>query len=87
MVRLWRLTRGRGGAGPQCAVQGRRSDAGTDVIGGDRLDERGRQAYLIALGRPPTEKETAALSAYASRHGLANACRVLFNCNEFLFVP
>jgi hypothetical protein len=26
------------------------------------------------------------LVGYASRHGLDNACRVLFNANEFLFI-
>jgi mono/diheme cytochrome c family protein len=46
-----------------------------------------RQAYLLALGREPTGHETAALAAYARRRGMANACRLLFNCNEFLFVP
>jgi Protein of unknown function (DUF1553)/Protein of unknown function (DUF1549)/Planctomycete cytochrome C len=51
------------------------------------LEEQIRRAYLLALGRPAADKESAALSAYASRHGLTNACRVLFNCNEFLFVP
>jgi hypothetical protein len=46
-----------------------------------------RQAYLLALGREPTAHETAALAGYARRHGMANACRLLLNCNEFLFVP
>ncbi len=45
------------------------------------------RAFLLALGRPPTEKETAALSSYAARHGMANACRLLLNSNEFLFIP
>jgi hypothetical protein len=38
------------------------------------------------LCRPPTEKEEAAVSAYAENHGLANACRYLLNTNEFVFV-
>jgi hypothetical protein len=42
--------------------------------------------YLLALGRAPTRQETDALAAYANKHGLANACRILLNCNEFLFV-
>jgi hypothetical protein len=45
-----------------------------------------RRAYLLALGREPTDREAAALAGYASRHGMANACRLLLNCNEFLFV-
>src|SRR5262245_56274821 len=44
-------------------------------------------AYRLGLGRAPTAKESAALTAYAVRHGMANACRVLLNCNEFMFVP
>jgi hypothetical protein len=44
-------------------------------------------AWELALGRPPTERETAAFASYASRHGLANACRLLLNSNEFMFVP
>jgi Protein of unknown function (DUF1549)/Protein of unknown function (DUF1553)/Planctomycete cytochrome C len=46
-----------------------------------------RLAYEMTLCRPPTDEETEALAAYADKHGLANACRVLFNCNEFVFVP
>jgi hypothetical protein len=45
-----------------------------------------RAAYLLALGREATEQEAAALAAYAERHGLANACRVIFNSNEFVFI-
>jgi hypothetical protein len=43
-------------------------------------------AYLSAFGRPPTTEEKAALTSYAAKHGLANACRLLFNTNEFVFV-
>ncbi|MBM3996954.1 MAG: DUF1553 domain-containing protein [Planctomycetes bacterium] len=43
-------------------------------------------AYRMAFGRPPTPAEQTALSAYIERHGLANACRLLFNANEFLFI-
>ncbi len=43
-------------------------------------------AYRLALGRRPTADESAALCKYASRHGLANACRLIFNLNEFMFV-
>jgi hypothetical protein len=44
-------------------------------------------AYRLALGRPPTPEESAALTVYAVKYGLANACRVLLNSNEFMFVP
>ena len=43
-------------------------------------------AYKLALGRPPTAEESEAIAAYARTHGLANACRLLFNTNEFMFV-
>jgi hypothetical protein len=43
-------------------------------------------AYRLALGRPPAPEERVAVVAYVRRHGLANACRLLFNANEFLFV-
>jgi cytochrome c553 len=44
-------------------------------------------AYLLALGRPPTTEETIRLSAYAKKHGMANVCRLIFNSNEFMFIP
>ena len=43
-------------------------------------------AFSIAVGRNPTPGERAALEAYAKQHGLANACRVILNLNEFIFV-
>jgi hypothetical protein len=43
-------------------------------------------AFVAALGRPPRAFEREALAAYARTHGLANACRLLFNTNEFLFI-
>jgi mono/diheme cytochrome c family protein len=43
-------------------------------------------AVRLALGRNPTAKEREALTAYATEHGLANACRVILNLNEFVFV-
>lgn len=55
-------------------------------LAGD-LSDQVAVAWELALGRPPTEREAAALTAYASRHGLANACRLLLNSNEFMFVP
>src|SRR5262249_10897097 len=42
-----------------------------------------RRAYLLALGRPIRDRELSLLSGYVKRHGLAGACRLLFNCNEF----
>lgn len=52
-------------------------------------DQPARQieaAYRLALGRSPSADEAPALTAYAAKHGLANACRLIFNMNEFVFV-
>jgi hypothetical protein len=43
-------------------------------------------AYRLALSRTPTPEEKERLTAYAQKHGLANACRVLLNSTEFMFV-
>lgn len=45
-----------------------------------------RAAFRLALAREPTKSESDALTAHARKHGLANACRVLLNLNEFVFV-
>ena len=50
------------------------------------LESQIERAFQIALGRVPDPTEARRLAAYAEKHGLPNACRVLFNCNEFLFV-
>ncbi len=54
----------------------------------ERGDVAGRidRAFRLALGRAPSDPERAALAAYARQYGLANACRVIFNLNEFAFV-
>ena len=57
------------------------------VAAAGSLDNQVTLAYRLALGRLPTAAEKTALTGYAQRHGMANACRLLFNCNEFLFVP
>ena len=41
---------------------------------------------IVAVAREPTGEELTALRAYAKEHGLANACRVILNLNEFVFV-
>ncbi len=43
-------------------------------------------AFRLAFARRPTQQERAAMTVYVERHGLANACRLLFNANEFMFV-
>ena len=43
-------------------------------------------AVRLAFGRPANDAERAALAGLAKRRGMAGACRLLFNANEFLFV-
>ena len=43
-------------------------------------------SFRLALAREPTADERQALEAYAKQYGLANACRVILNLNEFVFV-
>ncbi len=50
------------------------------------IDEQIDAAYRLALGRPPRLEEREALATYAGVYGLENACRLLFNLNEFVFV-
>jgi mono/diheme cytochrome c family protein len=42
--------------------------------------------YRLAFSRAPTMSERTAMTAYVRQHGLANACRLMFNANEFMFV-
>jgi hypothetical protein len=51
----------------------------------DNVD-RLRAACRLALSRGPTDTELQKLAHYADQHGLANACRLIFNMNEFVFV-
>ncbi len=43
-------------------------------------------AFMHAFARPPTDEERQSLESYAERHGMAHACRLIFNLNEFVFV-
>jgi Protein of unknown function (DUF1553)/Protein of unknown function (DUF1549)/Planctomycete cytochrome C len=49
--------------------------------------EQIRQLFQLALLRDPTAAERDRWLAYANKHGLANTCRIMFNTNEFLFIP
>ena len=53
-----------------------------EKAGGDPV----RAAFRIALERAPDAREQETLSAYLSREGLVNLCRLILNLNEFLFV-
>jgi len=50
------------------------------------LSEQIDRAYRLVLSRPARPDEAGLLRAYARKHGLANACRLLFNSSEFVFV-
>jgi hypothetical protein len=44
------------------------------------------RATELLWNRRPTPAEVDEFAVFASKHGLANLCRVLYNSNEFLFV-
>jgi hypothetical protein len=48
--------------------------------------ERVVTAYRFALGRKPSGDELDSVADYAARHGLPDACRLLWNTNEFVFI-
>ena len=50
------------------------------------LSEQIDRAYWLAFSRSPRPNEASLVRAYALKHGLANACRFLFNSSEFMFV-
>jgi hypothetical protein len=52
----------------------------------DTVEGRVAEAYRLALCRAPTDAELSIMSDYAESYGMAAACRLLFNTNEFLFV-
>ncbi len=52
----------------------------------DDTQARVKRAFRLALGREPNAEELEQLTAYADQFGLANACRVILNLNEFVFV-
>ena len=57
------------------------SDAGPEVV------DQVRRAWSLAYGRDPDGDEISDAEAMVREHGLATLCRVLFNSNEFLFLP
>jgi hypothetical protein len=40
----------------------------------------------LTFSRTPAASEINVLKAHVQKHGMPSACRLLFNCNEFLFV-
>ena len=54
---------------------------------GDDSEKEIEQAYKLAFGRGPNLEEVAEAEPIVKEFGLATLCRVLFNSNEFLFLP
>ena len=65
----------------QCEHLAARVERETPALSG-RIDRLCR----LLLGRAPSPAEASDLAAFAQKHSLAAACRVLVNSNEFLFV-
>ena len=61
--------------------------AAGDAGATDPAAARIERAFRLALGRPPAADEADDAEVVVRVHGLATLCRVLFNTNEFLFVP
>ena len=45
-----------------------------------------RLAFEVALGRSPRQEELGILQNIGAQHGIENVCRLIFNCNEFIFI-
>ena len=66
--------------------------SGGGVVAGGRalgmVETRGATAAIESADamEKAAEVEVKALSAYATSHGLANLCRVLFNLSEFTYL-
>lgn len=54
---------------------------------GDDLVQQIQRVYQLVLSRAPRVDEIVDAQAVVAEHGLETLCRVLFNCNEFLFIP
>ena len=54
---------------------------------GDPVRRQIDRAFQLAFTRSPDEIELAAAEAVVREHGLPTLCRVIFNMNEFLFIP
>ncbi len=60
--------------------------AGRVQAGSTDVDRQVDEAYRLAFGRLPDRDERRAVAGHVRAYGLAAACRVLFNANEFVFV-
>jgi hypothetical protein len=60
--------------------------AGRIETAGTTNSERIMAAWRLAFSRDPSGDELATMTDFVDRHGLANACRLIFNMNEFVFI-
>ena len=54
---------------------------------GDQAADQVKRVWQLALHRDPSAEELAESSSLVAEHGLPTLCRVVFNSNEFLFLP
>jgi hypothetical protein len=54
---------------------------------GDPVRRQIDRAFQLAFTRSPDATEARAAEAVVREHGLPTLCRVIFNANEFLFIP
>jgi hypothetical protein len=57
-----------------------------EKLGSENSDQV-QAAVKLAFLRKPDPAELKSFTAYADKHGLAALCRILFNSNEFMFIP
>ena len=60
-----------------------------ELIKGERKDgvtEQVEDAFLLVLQRLAEPEEIEGFAGYVANHGLANACHLLLNANEFLYL-
>ncbi len=64
------------------------ADVGAHAAAGEAATTQHiERAYQLVLSRRPSAEELADAQTVISEHGLETLCRVLLNCNEFLFIP
>lgn len=59
----------------------------TSETAGDSVRWQIDRAFELALSRSPDAVEVSAAETVVREYGLATLCRVIFNSNEFVFVP
>jgi hypothetical protein len=73
--------------GPFVADQSQAFAVRVEREAGESIAEQVERAYVLAFGRKPQGPEADACREVVEQHGLATLGRVIFNSNEFLFIP